>query len=397
MTTIAEVNRPWALLPSGYSLKWYPYVFLLGLLVLFIQPAQTGDRASFGLGIVSVVLFLPAYFAGLRAEGRYSILVIAWMVLLGAALAPTNSGASVYFIYAASFTHMLGSPRRAVFGVLGIFTVLTLVAWATALPHVIDDLVSLGGVNFGKNSVATAIRALSFQHTATVGVLAVGGGAVFFAAWVEHSGELQAAREGLARAAERERIAADLHDLLGHSLTVITVRSELGRQLAVDAPRSVRDEFRQIETLARDALAEVRVAVDGYRGKASGSFSGEVDSVRRALEAAGIRFKLAVGPEILEGIADARQEGTLALALREATTNIIRHAKASSCTLTCHSGGDGIGFDVEDDGRGARGPVGNGLAGMRSRIEAVGGSLLVSADSGTALRLRLPPKSAMGE
>ncbi|MEP7001084.1 MAG: sensor histidine kinase, partial [bacterium] len=186
------------------------------------------------------------------------------------------------------------------------------------------------------------------------------------------------------RVAERERIARDLHDVIGHTLTLITLKSALAARVAKRDPARAADEMRDVERVSRDALQEIRAALAGNRDV---GLALEVASAASMLESAGITVEHAVMPVSLS----PSEEATLALAIREAVTNVVRHAGASMCRITL-SGDDGRrSLSIEDDGRGKHGPDGRGLAGMRERVTAVGGQLVVDAGavSGTRVRITL--------
>ncbi|MFJ7249792.1 sensor histidine kinase [Kitasatospora sp. NPDC098652] len=175
----------------------------------------------------------------------------------------------------------------------------------------------------------------------------------------------------LASEAERNRIARDLHDLLGHSLTAITVKSRLAQRLAVKDVDQAVAEMTAVETLSRQALADVRAAVSGYREV---TVAGELARGRELLRAAGVVADLpsaadAVGPD---------QRELFGWVLREGLTNVVRHARAARCSvlLTATS------VEIRDDGRGgAGGPgaglvgSGKGLTGLRERVAAAGGTV----------------------
>ena len=191
--------------------------------------------------------------------------------------------------------------------------------------------------------------------------------------------------ERLSQEAERERIARDLHDLLGHTLTVITVKLDLARRLlARDADRA-RNEIEEVEQTARNALAEVREAVSGYRAD---GLEAEIARARRSLLSADVKLATTLAPVTLS----STQVSVLCLALREAVTNVVRHAGASQCCLSLIEKDGGVRFVFEDNGRG--GPIreGNGLRGMRERVQSVGGEVKLSGprDGGTSLEISLP-------
>jgi len=189
----------------------------------------------------------------------------------------------------------------------------------------------------------------------------------------------------LAQVAERERIGRDLHDLLGHTLSVIAIKAELASKLALRDPSASQREIADVERVAREALGQVRRAVAGMRAM---GLRAEFASARLALAAVEVDFdyrsdELALHPET---------ETVLALALREAATNVIRHAQARRCSAELARSGDIVRLAIRDDGLGGARADGNGLMGMRERVEAIGGELrLQSANGeGTLLELRVP-------
>ena len=176
--------------------------------------------------------------------------------------------------------------------------------------------------------------------------------------------ELTEARAELARTAvaqERERFARDLHDLLGHTLSVIALKAELAGRLLPDRPEQAATEVHEVEQVARAALGEVRQAVSGYRQP---TLDGELAGARMALSAAGIRAEVERAPVTL----DPEVEAVLAWAVREGATNVIRHSGAKRCTVRISAGLADAGVEVIDDGRGSpNGDPRNGHRGQRSR------------------------------
>ena len=209
-----------------------------------------------------------------------------------------------------------------------------------------------------------------------------------------------AAERELALVSQREALGRDVHDILGHSLTVLTLKAEVARRLIEHDPAAASRELDEVITLARGALTDVRSTVTRLR---SPDLASQVEATRTALSAAQIDMEmLGSAQDIPE-----RQRAVLAWALREATTNIVRHARATSVTVHLAPGM----LRVSDDGIGLAGDKpGNGLEGLRSRIEQEGGSLTMtspltrrtgtsgdvetdSADmpsGGTTLEVRLP-------
>ncbi|SNS06265.1 two-component system, NarL family, sensor histidine kinase DesK [Geodermatophilus saharensis] len=207
---------------------------------------------------------------------------------------------------------------------------------------------------------------------------------------VEVNGELAEAREELARnavAEERLRFARDLHDLLGHSLSLIALKSELAGRLAEVDPARARTEMADVEAAARRALAEVRDAVSGYRQVSCAQALAEA---RSALSGAGIAVRLPGRVPALPGPVDA----ALGWVVREATTNVLRHSGARSVAVALTDDGTRAVLTVTDDGRGPADDTepGSGLTGLAERVGALGGALTGGAGrtGGYELRAVLP-------
>ncbi len=203
--------------------------------------------------------------------------------------------------------------------------------------------------------------------------------------------ELVQARAELARLAvaqERERFARDLHDLLGHSLSVIALKAELaGRLLEADTGKAAQ-EIVELETVARGALSEVREAVSGYRKP---TLDGEIEGAQMALSAAGIEAQIERPAVSLDPAADA----LLAWAVREGATNVIRHSGARQCTLTIRAGLDAMTLEMLDDGHGPApngGSDGHGLVGLAERVRELRGRVEVGArpEGGFRLAVTVP-------
>lgn len=201
-------------------------------------------------------------------------------------------------------------------------------------------------------------------------------------------GQLRATRSRLAALAvieERQRFSRDLHDLLGHTLSVIVVKSEAIRRFAEADPKTAATHARDIEDIGRTALADVRQAVAGYREI---RLSEEIAQATDALADAGVMLKATNPLPSLDHATDT----LFAWAAREAATNVLRHAHASSCsmTVTVHNGTAAL--DISDNGRGANGSEwGSGLTGLRERAERLGGQVdILSDDRGFAVSVAVP-------
>lgn len=189
----------------------------------------------------------------------------------------------------------------------------------------------------------------------------------------------------LAATAERERIGRDLHDLLGHTLSLITLKLELSRKLFDRDPEHARRELEEAENVARHALAEVRAAVTGIRAT---DLAAELASARLLLESSAVHLDYGVLPPSLP----VDVERGLALVIREAVTNIHRHAGATEASVQFEVTPEKLDMRIVDDGRGGQTAEGNGINGMRERVRALGGQLAIESPPkrGTTLSISVP-------
>ena len=214
--------------------------------------------------------------------------------------------------------------------------------------------------------------------------------------------ELHHARKELAHQAvteERLRMARDLHDLLGHTLSLITLKSEFAGRLLEKDPHTATQEIREVERVARQALREVREAVAGYRQQ---SLRGELDAARQILEAAGIDCSMEYDAPVLSPEVD----NVLGWVVREGVTNVIRHSLAKQCLIRITSGGDHARMEVSNDGylrengRANQTGTGSGLAGLAERVAKRGGHLeagpqLITGVPGFRLFVDIPIKESV--
>jgi two-component system sensor histidine kinase DesK len=189
--------------------------------------------------------------------------------------------------------------------------------------------------------------------------------------------------EHLAKVAERERIARDLHDVLGHTLSVIILKSELASKLIDRDPERAKIEIRDVEQTSREALAEVRSTIRGYRQQ---DLEAEFKRAKATLETAGVKVN---SQSVRVGLTPA-QESVVAMVVREAVTNVVRHAQAQNCELHLAPENGTCVLKIRDDGHGSSQLEGNGLRGMRERVEALGGTLVRETSTGTKLTIRFP-------
>jgi two-component system sensor histidine kinase DesK len=344
-----------------------PYLWAMSLTFLLFKYFYSAVSAfELGMVAVSVVLFLPLYLYSFWTGGRTAVACILAACVFGMLWAPHNSGAGTFFIFAAGMCGRLAPGRNAP-------RMLALVlALATATGYLLAE-----------NGPAFLLAPWAIGLSVGVASIMEGGLRASRKQLLRKQEEV----EHIARIAERERISRDLHDLLGHSLSLITLKAELAGKLAGRDIEACRREIADVETTARRALAEVRTAVTGYRDS---GLSGALASARASLAAAGVELR----EEVQQFALAPALEHVLALALREAVTNVVRHAGATRCTVGLALEEGSAVLRVIDDGDRLRADgevcVGNGLTGMRERALAAGGKLSIKVDKGLRLELRLP-------
>ena len=342
---------------------WVTYIWLVYLVFFLWGPIA--DHAGFRqwcLTAVGLVAFLTLYFAFFSCRRPWNRVSLIGIVGLGMLYAPYNGGAAAFFIYAASFVPFIVETELAA-GLL-IAVVVSIAGLESWLLHISNG----------------------FLFPATFLSTFIGAANIYFAQRNRSLEKLRIAHEEiehLAKVAERERIARDLHDVLGHTLSLITLKSELAGKLIDRDLAQAKAEIRDVEQTARQALTEVRQAIGGYRSK---GLDAEIRQARTTLETAGVKVDLASSQIELP----ANQESVLALSLREAVTNVVRHAHATRCSLRLERNNGNCQLEIHDDGRGGYQIEGNGLRGMRERVESLGGKLERDTTHGTTLKITLP-------
>jgi len=357
------------LLPDIPELGWTPYAWLIYLFSFWFEPSVNGATPRvWAATALATALFLYLYFRAYWQKDWGIVACAAGIVALAVLFAPINSGSGVFFVYGASFLAQLTPVRRAIRGLVAVVAVLAAVTLGWGLP-------------------------LWYWLPAGVFTLLIGGINLHFREVSRANAKLRMAQEEvehLAKTAERERIARDLHDLLGHTLSLITLKAELAGKVLERDPERAGREIREVERISREALREVRTAVAGYRSQ---GLPAELARARLALEGAGVKPEHFAQPVELE----PAEETVLALALRESVTNVIRHAAAFTCRITLEQTATETRLEVCDDGRGGAAPEGIGLASMRERVEGLGGRLERRAETGTSLLVVLPRKPVAAE
>ncbi len=349
------------------------WVALLYSVYFFVMPAY---RHSFAVWMKFAFLyaaFLILYFLVAELTGRLQIVAFVLFFLHAIVYYSLSEEAYGVFVYPFAMLCLFVTRLRTVFLVL-IAMMAGVVAETRFFgrPYATAENVLFLCVIFGLSNFAYAqqARANSLLKRANSEI------------------------ERLSAEAERERIARDMHDLLGHTLTTITVKLDLARRLLSHEPLShdadhelvrARNEIVEAEQTARNALAEVREAVSGYRAE---GLAAEIIRARRSLLSSDVKLTTTLAPVNLS----SSQAHVLCLALREAVTNIVRHAHATVCHVALLEKDSAIHFTIEDNGLGGQIREGNGLRGMRERLRSMAGALKLTglANGGTSLEITLP-------
>jgi two-component system, NarL family, sensor histidine kinase DesK len=345
---------------------WGPLLWVLYLGFFFVQPvAEHVSRKQWIFDGVGVAIFLVLYWGIFLLERPQPLLHVGGMMLLGVLYLPFNSGACTFFIFAAAMIPFLVDTQGKAIAGLGV---------VAAIAAIEGFLLQV--------SVWELFWAAVFP-------VFIGAGNVFFAERNRMNRKLRKANEeieNLAKVAERERIARDLHDVLGHTLSVITLKSELAGKLVDRDPQRAGQEIREVEQISRQALSDVRDAIRGYRSQ---GLVAELAKAKTTLETAGLTVQCDAATTMK---LPAVQESVLSLAVREAVTNVVRHAQARSCRMRLEQQNGSCRLEIQDDGCGTSNGEGNGLRGMRERVEMLGGTLDRSTEAGTTLTITLPLK-----
>jgi two-component system, NarL family, sensor histidine kinase DesK len=364
------LNRRWVKLGRLFMVAW---------LAFFIYPtaAFLTDRFSTETRVYGLLLLLA--------------LALIWAWFWTRVCAGPDRRFTVPAIVAATLiltVFTLRTPPQ--YGSLFLYPVLMAGAafrWRRAVAAVVILSVLAGAIELARGESVTNSTGQLLND------LLVGGAAVAGRLLVEANQQLSQAREQIARLAvgeERLRFARDLHDLLGHSLSVIALKSELAGRLIKTTPGLAAHEVEDIEKVARDALREVREAVTGYRQP---TLAAELAGAHEALTAAGIDDRVDQDhvplPPALEAV--------IAWTVREGVTNVMRHSRAKRCSIRITNKGGQATVEVIDDGRGGMPQPGSGLRGLEERVRERGGTLTAEPlpHEGFRLRVTLPVREVL--
>ena len=412
--TYEGLGRPW---PAPRKLRWVRFFFTAIWLVYLAQPLDTlaskGHSAWWMAAALTVTTAFCAVFitvvTGWDRHPGWGRLGLVLLFPLAAAFSlmfgGTAAAGSVVWIYVSSASGWVAPNHRAALRATGLVAVCYLLFSWIGHEDVSTTLITLIPVVF----VGITMSGIRLQ--------------------IKLMAELRQAREEVAQLAaneERLRLARDMHDLTGQSLSMVTLKSELAARLLGRLPESAerdraRDEIEQVAAVSRQTLRDIREAISGYRRP---TLAVEIITARTALASAGIAAHDDADLTLLSGTFDPDAEAALAWCLREAVTNVVRHSAARNCYVNLTRGDRTLSLQVRDDGKGfpasasarilgsfaQRGPIeapecatapvgdasplgddapvgdampvgGNGLRGMSERLSVVGGSLELRPDA----------------
>ena len=358
MRALLSPNRPWL------HLVYLGFFFFAWL----YQPPGF-EQALIELAAMAGFVALYVFSLRRRDWTVYPAALVA--ALLGYAFMPVTIGGAVYLVFAAAMLGWLPHSRFRTASLAGVALVILSTAWLIQQP------------------VPYVIVLLILAAIAAAGA-AMGAGRRRQEA---DSEARQRRASALAAEAERQRIARDLHDLLGHTLSVVTLKADLASRLFDADPGRARSELAEIQSFSRTALAEVREAVTGLRDR---SLEAAAHEAHQHLEAAGLTVSLQLDANALT----RPQSTALAMVVREAATNILRHASARHVTIRTGRHARGVELTISDDGRGGARIGEGGLGGLAMRIEALSGQMSVDAAAtgrGTMVRVWLPADEGKGD
>ena len=373
-TLIANIRNPppesvvgYMTRADGRVMRMLPFVVLVNLVWLFVWAVLA--RQSFTGVILPTLISVPVYvYLHLcvyfyDGSNKVRLAYVASIFALGYLLAPWNFASLGYLIFGFfMIVYLVGTWQS------------TVVIGASIVAYMAEMWLMGAPVNALLSALVPSV---------TLAIIAI-----FTAYAHKHQREMRRSQDEITRLAtlaERERIGRDLHDLLGHTLSVVALKSELARKLIDRDVDAARAEISEVERVARDSLAQVRNAVSGIRSTA---LSAELLAATALLEAQGLKVKCETENVKLPH----DRETVLALSLREAATNVRRHSRARQVTIRVRKEAATVIMEVADDGRGGRIVPGNGLNGMRERLDTVGGTLTLwpNPSGGTLLRASVP-------
>lgn len=364
--------------------KWYQIFYKnMGIIpyvwgVLYILPFYFIYRSSsiyeLVIGCFLIITFFICYVLSLISKGWPVYVWISIQILISIAM-------SIFFgyVYFAIFlAFFIGNIKKRI-GFITLYTI-----------HLVSTIIT---INFGLVSQnAVMIKQLPFVLISLIAVILLPVTTYNRNKSDKLQEQLEDANKRiseLVKLEERQRIARDLHDTLGQKLSLIGLKSDLAVKLISKNPNQAQEEMNDVRITARSALKEVRKMVTQMRGT---RVEDEIFRIRQILKAANIQFTLEGDPRLTD--TSLLNENVVSMCLKEALTNIVRHSRASACCIQINPAPTGLIIKVHDNGIGMGDPIncrrGNGLQGMKERLEFVNGNLDIQSDNGTMITINVP-------
>jgi len=364
-TLLRKIHQ--TLLPASECDQFTPYVWLTYLLIFFISlVAGKPSVEEIFYSVIGLTLFLFLYFHAYWTTNKKIWINIVGIAVIATFLTFVTPGSSVFYVYASAFCCRLGSPKKGVLGILLITIWIALLSW------------------YFNYSAYFYIPAISFSWM-------IGGVNIYQFEMFKKRQEIILSQQevrDLAKTAERERIARDLHDLIGHTFSVLTLKAELaGKLIDKDLDRA-KHEIEEVEMISRNALKQVREVVTGFRAS---DLNAELAHAKYVLESNEIRFKYEF--DNVELTESTNKE--LAIILKELVTNVLKHSKASQVIASITQSDQQAILQLSDNGKGfsESATQGYGLKGIKERIEKLSGSFSVESDQGVEFVISVPLES----
>ncbi|MFT6732716.1 MAG: two-component system sensor histidine kinase DesK [Polaribacter sp.] len=368
LSVFKKIDR--LLLPPSGGMHYAPYIWLVYLLIFFISLASYHPiEYSYLYASMGTIFFLIVYFNSYWVSAKRIKWNILSILIIGTALAQLTPGASVFFVYAGAFCCRLGRSKTAFIALLIIAVWIGVSTWLLNLsaffyvPAIAFSFL-IGGINIYQHDIDIKNQELKLSQQE-----------------VRH----------LARTSERERIARDLHDLIGHTFSVITLKAELAGKLIDKEPLAAKLQIKELENISRDALKQIREVVTGYR---TSDLNTELAHAKYVLQSNDVIFEYQFDEFPLDD--DTNKE--LAIILKEAVTNILKHSNADKVLaiirlvdgmISMVISDNGVGFSEQSNRKGF-GLKGFGLKGMFERVKKLSGDLVIDSKSGTMLTISIP-------
>jgi len=352
------------LLPRQSELQYGPYIWLIYLAFFFVSLSQYHPvENSFIYAAIGTIAFLALYFNGYWVSAKRIRWNLFGLIVIGSLMSQLTPGASVFFIYAGAFCCRLGTPRKAIIGLVIISIIVVIISWLTGYgpffyaPAILFTFM-VGGINIYQHETSLQRKELILSQ--------------------------QEVRQ-LARTSERERIARDLHDLIGHTFSVITLKAELANKLVDRDLAKAKLEIKALEDISRNALSQIREVVTGYR---TSDLNTELAHAKYVLASNDMHFDYQF--ENCEMNDHTNKE--LAIILKELVTNILKHSQANKINATITQLNEAVLLTIKDDGIGFSETThqGFGLKGISERVAKLSGSLSIQSSSGTLIEINIP-------